>query len=302
MRMGHTTMIFNMALLALIASFALSATNLIVNRCSAKFDEYIITWSKYLFALPLLWIILFIEGFPKIENSFWMIIILMMPLEIAIALLTTKALRVDVISKVIPFTSFTPLFIGIIASLLLKEHLSSMVWLVIVLFVIGTYILNLEKGDLSNLFAPFQRLTKERQVLYILLASLLIGFTVSLGKLAILRSSAVFFTAVYFLCFTIVFTPIYLKKSDLKINSLKLDILPLILIGVLNSIYFLTSWLSTKYGPVALANTLASTNILFTMIVAGTFFNEKGLGKRLTGACIMLAAAILIIADQQGLW
>ncbi len=203
----------NLCALALLAAIAVAITEILIKRWVAEYGEYLVSWGRYAFALPVLWVALLFAGMPSVQPGFYLIIAAMMPLEVAITLLMTKAFKRSDISRALPFTAFTPLFAAGLAFLFLDEALSAVLLVALLLLVVGVYIMDLEKGHVRSPFAPFRRLATDRSAMYVLLASALIGCTITLAKLAIVRSSALFFCAVYFLLFTAIFTPIFFGQE-----------------------------------------------------------------------------------------
>lgn len=256
-------------------------------------DEYALIWGKYLFSIPLLVLALASVGIPKADYVFWSMIAILMPLEIMLALAFMKSYKITPISKVAPFSSFTPLFISLTALPLLGERLSMIHVVALGLLSLGAYIMSLENRN--SILAPLNYIRNEKGILYTLFGCLLIGFTVPLGKIAIIHSSTEFFSAIYFVVFVIAFFPIFAHKSQAGIAKIRKNIWPMIVIGFSSSMFFLCGWSAAKYGQVALVNALGSTGSLFTVILAGAYLKENGITRRLVASLVMFSGAFLII-------
>jgi drug/metabolite transporter (DMT)-like permease len=291
-------MFTNWIFLAFFSAIVSSVTNILIKKASKNLDEYIIAWSIYFFALPILWGAVFLTGLPKLDTTFWWTILFLIPFEIAIAIVLTRAAKISPISLIAPLGSFTNVFIAIVAYFLLSEKLSVLHIVAIFLSVVGTYILRLEKATAHDFLAPFRALLKEKGPLYAIIGGMLIGVTVPVGKIAVQHSSPEFFSAVYFSLFTLFFIPILIKKSEIGFKGIIPNITKLAPLGIAKSIFFLAVWSAFKFGPVALAEVIVSTSSFFTIIFAGTFLHEKGIIQKLIAASVMFVGTLLIIFNQ----
>lgn len=279
--------------MAFAAAIFMAVSNTLSKKYLQHIDEYALTWVKYLFALPLLLVACLFSTIPTVGIRFWVFLVVLIPIEILLATSFMKAYKVSPISKVIPFGSFSPLFISITGMFLLDEHLSILHAGALLLLVIGAYIASLENNQ--SLISPLKVISRERGVVYMLFGSILMGITVPLGKIAILNSSTEYFSATYFLFFTLAYLPILVMRSKTNVNVVKRHIVPLVLIGTCTGLFFLCGWNAAKNGPVSLVNAVVSMNSIFTVILAGTYLREQHIAKRLLGSLFMLLGALVVI-------
>lgn len=218
-----------------------------------------------------------------------------MPFEIVVNLLFFRAIKNSALSLAIPFVSFLPLFVAVGAFVILHEKLSPILLIALVLLSLGAYMMNVEKNNWKDLFAPLKVLFTNSGSILIIIVTIIWGLLYPLGKLATEYSSAYFFPAAYFTLSTIIFTPIFLLKNKNGIASIKKHGGRYGLVGLLTGLFLIATWVSLSIGPTAGVNALTELGVPLTVIFAGTFLREKGFKKRLLATLVMFLGAVLII-------
>jgi drug/metabolite transporter (DMT)-like permease len=288
----------NWVLLAFLAAFLIAFTNIVTKHLNTNLNEYSVGWARNLFSLPVFWITLWLSGIPTVNPKFWPVLVLIAPVEVLVAILYFRAIKSAPISVAIPMTSFNSLFIAIGAFALLGEKLIPIHLVAFLLLITGVYLLNIRFETGYGLLYPFKQLRKEHGAIVMLTAGLLFGITVPIGKLLTSYSSSQFYTAIYFTLFVILFTPIFLKKGTNGLVGIKNNFKQVALMGLLNGLYLFILWRAYSLGPGGLVSAIASTNILISVIIAGTFLREKEFPKRLIAATIMTIGVILIAINR----
>lgn len=281
--------------LALLAPFLLAITDTLTKKANHSLDEYTLAWFRNLLAIPVLFTSLFISGIPYINPNFWKTIIFVLPIELIVTVFYFRAIKVSPISKTAPFNAFSPLFISLGGFLFIGEKLNASFLLPMLLLITGAYIINLEITNGLDLLSPFRNFGNEKGPIYMILAGLLFGITIPMGKLMSSYSSPQFFTAIYFGSATILFTPIFLLKTkDTKEKIMKKFPL-LILVGLSDGIFAVVLWLAYSLGPVGLTSAIGKLSILFTVIFAGLHLKEKEIVQKIIASLFMIAGAALIV-------
>lgn len=285
-------------LLALISAFSLATSDALTKKALNLHNEYIIAWLRLSFSLPLLILALFFIPVPDIKKDFYLISFIALPFEIASIVLYIKALKVSPLSITLPFLSLTPLFLVIISYLILGETVSVTGAVGIVLIVIGSYVLNIRHFK-SGIFEPFIAITKEKGSVYMILVAFIYSITASLGKMAIERSSPIFFGAVFFTMVVAAFTPIAFYKgrdslSQLNGKVIKSALLP----GIFYSFMILTHVTALSLTKVAYMISVKRLSLLIGVLYGYYLFRESGISERLTGAVLMLTGFILIVISS----
>ena len=122
---------------ALITAFSLATADAISKKAMDRTDEYVIAWVREGYALPFLAVAFFFVGIPHLDSTFWLITLLALPLEITAVILYVKAIRLSPLSLTIPFLALSPVFIIVIAFLLLGEFPDRSGLLGIILITLG---------------------------------------------------------------------------------------------------------------------------------------------------------------------
>src|ERR1700704_4678230 len=95
----------NWILVAFLTAIIYSFAHILTKHISGRTSEYLVAWSRYFFAIPVLLLSLVIFGIPHIDPKFWPLIVILTLVEVGIAIFFVKALKVSSISKSIAFLS-----------------------------------------------------------------------------------------------------------------------------------------------------------------------------------------------------
>ena len=175
-------------LYAILSAFLGATIDTISKKILKNNNEYMVLWARNAFTLPFLFLILIFFSIPEIDNKFWIALAITLPLEIFLAILYIKAIKITDLSLSIPFLSFGPIFTIITSFLILKEFPTIYGFIGIILITIGAYFLNFEKIKI-NLFQPFKSIIKEKGSLFMLIVSLISAIVITIEKIGIISSS-----------------------------------------------------------------------------------------------------------------
>lgn len=282
---------------SLLTAFSLATSDSLTKRALVSRDEYFVAWTRLLFALPVLVPILFFIEIPSLDRTFWLATLCALPLEIAALILYTKALKVSPISLTMPFLALTPLFLIIMAYIIVGETVSIYGGIGIMLVVLGSYTLNLHKMK-YDLLEPVKAIFREKGSVMIILVAFIFSITASLGKVAIDHSSPIFFGSFYFVLITILFTPIAMVKNRGGLKISKKDILPLSSIGVTFALMIIFHMLAMSLVNVAYMISIKRTSLLFSILYGHLLFKEEKIAEKALGAIIMFLGFVLIIISK----
>lgn len=282
---------------SLLTAFTLATSDALTKRALVSRDEYFVAWTRLLFALPVLVPILFFIEIPSLDRTFWIATLSALPLEIAALILYTKALKVSPLSLTMPFLALTPLFLIIMAYVIVGESVSIYGGIGIMLVALGSYTLNLHKMKYS-LLEPVKAIFREKGSVMIILVAFIFSITASLGKIAIDHSSPFFFGSFYFILITILFTPIAMVKNRGGLKISKKDILPLSSIGVTFAIMIIFHMLAMSLVNVAYMISIKRTSLLFSILYGHLLFREEKIAEKALGAIIMLLGFVLIVISK----
>jgi|Deesub1362B_J571_1020462.scaffolds.fasta_scaffold00061_54 drug/metabolite transporter (DMT)-like permease len=284
-------------ILSFLSAFFLASSDTVTKYTLRDENEYLITWLRYIFSLPVLFLLLPLIKIPELDRMFWLATAVALPLEILAIVLYIKAIKVSDLSIVLPFLSLTPVFLIFFSWIILGEKVSAEGTIGIILVATGGYTLqasSIKKG----LLEPLRVLFRNRGVLYMIAVAFVYSITSSLGKLAILHSSALFFPILYFTLVTVFFSPLVclnLKGDIYRKNNFRRDIKGAVLAGTLYGLMIITHMIAISISNVAYMIAIKRSSMLMGSIYGFVIFKEKGVKERIFGASLMLAGIVLII-------
>lgn len=278
-------------LLAVITAFSLSTADALSKRAMQKSDEYVIAWVREGYALPFIFVALFFIPIPHLDKTFWLSVLILLPLEITALILYVKAIKTSPLSLTIPFMALSPVFIIIIAFFLLGEWPDKSGFVGIFLITVGAYLLNAKAGNLG-LLGPIKAIAKERGSVLMIIVAVIYSITSTIGKVAVQHSSPIFFGFFYPLLLTIVLSMVAGVRGTLhQVVSRPATFL---LIGIFTAIMILSHFLAISMADVAYVISVKRTSLVFSVLYGWLVFKEVNIGERLLGSGLMLAGVVSI--------
>lgn len=239
-----------------------------------------------------LFIVSYVVGFPVITDPMFMYYVIGSAfLDMITISLFLKAIKESDISLVLPFSSFTLVFLIAIAFIVLGELPTLGGITGILLIFVGSYIINLKAGlDLK----PFKEITKHRGIMYMLLFSVTGAIVITINKLFLLSSDQFFGPAINSFFIGLFFFIAALVSGEKVLKHYRKFKGKLFLMGLINAIMrmFLGSAYLIQIAPYVIS--VKRSSIIFGVIWGRIFFKEKSTIYRLWGAIIMLVGIILI--------
>lgn len=276
---------------ALITAFSLATADAISKKAMGRSNEYVIAWVREGYALPFLVLVFFFIDIPSLDRTFYLSLLLMIPLEIAAIILYVKAIKLSPLSLTIPFLALSPIFIILIAFLILGEIPDRSGLLGILLIVIGTYLLNIRTTK-EDLLGPIKAIRRERGSIFMIIVALIYSVTATLGKVAVQHSGPIFFGVFYPFLLTLLLSVVLWRKGLLpEVLSRPKTFLP---IGVFIAIMVLTHFTAISMTDVAYMISVKRVSLIFSVIYGRVLFGEENTGERLIGSMLMIGGVISI--------
>ena len=279
---------------AIITAFSQATSDAITKKTLQRADEYIVAWLRLLSSVPYLLIALFIIEMPETDSTFWAALITALPLEVTAFILYIRALKESPLSLTIPFLAFTPVFLIVTSFLILGELPDKSGAAGVILITAGAYTLNLHMKK-KGLLKPIKAIIKERGSLMMLIVSFIYSITSSLGKLAILHSSPIFFGAVYFIILALAFAPIVMFKSRNNLGQIIKNYKYFGFLGFFHSLMVITHMVAMSLTQVTYMIAVKRTSLLFSAGYGYFLFKEEKMRERLLGSLLMIIGVILIV-------
>lgn len=203
------------------------------------------------------------------------------------------------ISGALPLMVLTPGIVAVFGFFLLGEILSIGAIAGLVLLTIGTYILELRKGN--SLFQPFKVFINSKKHHYILTALLCFTITALMDKTLLKNYKLnpqlmVIFQQIFSaFCFTIFL--IYKKENPYKIlkkfNWKQLQFI--IFISLLTTGYRYFTFAAMKEAPTSLVLSVKRLSVFIVTLAGGKLFNESRLHQKIIATIILLAGTYLVM-------
>jgi uncharacterized membrane protein len=271
---------------AFLSAFSLSTADALSKRGLRFADDYVIMWVREGYALPFLLMALIFIPIPRLDGTFWLTLVVLLPLEITALLLYVKAIRLSPLSLTVPFMAFSPVFIIFIAFFLLGERPDRSGTAGILLIAAGAYLLNARASRYGPL-GPIKAIFKEPGSILMLVVALIYSITSTLGKVAVQHSSPVFFGFLYPLVLTVPLTMmVVLKGRFMEVVSRPSAFVP---IGLCTAVMIMSHFIAISLTDVAYMISVKRTSLIFSVLYGKFLFKEEKIKERLLGSAIMVA-------------
>lgn len=276
---------------ALMAAFTLATADAISKKAMSRTDELVIAWVRQGYSLPFLSLSLLFIEIPHLDRTFYLTLLIIVPLEVTAIILYIKAIRLSPLSLSVPFMALSPVFIIVIAFFMLGELPDKSGLAGIFLIAAGAYILNVSATS-EGFLGPLRAIKREKGSVLMIIVAIIYSVTSTVGKIAIQHSSPVFFGFFYPVILTIVFSIILSIKGDIR----KVTSRPVLFLGIgfFIAIMVLSHFIAISMTDVAYMISVKRTSLIFSVIYGRFLFGEKNTGERLLGSVIMVAGVILI--------
>jgi drug/metabolite transporter (DMT)-like permease len=279
-------------LFALLTAFSLSTADALSKRELRDTNEYVIAWVREGYALPFLMLALLFVPIPDLDRTFWITVLILLPLEITAILLYVKAISVSPLSLTIPFMALSPVFIIFIAFLFLGELPDISGLAGIFLIVAGAYVLN-AKMSREGLFEPIRAIGREKGSVLMIMVAFIYSITSTLGKVAVQHSSPVFFSFFYPFILTLILSCIIGYRGLFR--KVVSKPVPFLAIGFFTAVMVISHFIALSLTDVVYMISVKRTSLVFSVIYGWLFFSEENIKERLIGSIIMITGVVLIV-------
>ena len=161
----------------------------------------------------------------------------------------------------------------------------------ILLIVAGAYLLNV-RATRHGVLGPIMAIGREKGSVLMIIVAIIFSFTSTLGKVAVMHSSPLFFAAFYPFILTFIFTVIAGFKGQLSGIISR----PLIFLGIgfCMAMMMLSHYLAISLTDVAYMISVKRCSLLFSVIYGWVLFREIRISERLIGSALMIAGVVAI--------
>ena len=279
-------------LLGLGAALGDSGADVLTKRYFSHLPPYGMALVRLLGAIPFFTLAAWFIIPPSLDRSFLIIVVCMLPLEVAAMLLYMRSLKICDLSLCVPFLSFTPVFLILTGWLILGEDLSHWGILGTLLIAGGSYFLGLGPGCRSFL-DPFRALAREVGARLMLLVAAFYSVTAALFKLAILHSDPIFFGVAYPMTFTGIMLAGYPMTRERVMPPLSRSGWWLVA-GFCFALSSLSLAGGVKSVPITYMVAVKRLSLLVSVALGGMWLRERPILPRLFAATLMCAGVAVI--------
>jgi drug/metabolite transporter (DMT)-like permease len=302
-------------LLSLLGAVTNASYFIIIKRYITTLDPKVLTGIGFTCGGLLLLAFCVFRGFPVIGQDFYSAVAITAILNIISLMLIFRALSSTDLSLSIPLLSFTPVILIGTSYLLLGEVPSLPGVAGICIIVIGSYVLNISSSD-EHLIDPVRSMLRNRGSWYMLIVAFLFAVSINFDKIAMLNSDPFFGMALTVLAiggaFVFMaavscnsFRPVSSQRNPENGYRAPLPGFPqvpqrkylalTILIGAFVAIEAASINVAYTMQIVPYVIAIKRLSIIFVVLYGTLIFSEDETGKRLMGAALMVAGAIIIV-------
>lgn len=257
-------------------------------------EQWLVTWSIWLFALPFFAVALAYQGVPTVEAGFWLPCFVSLGVNLVAWPAFVRAVRVSDISLVMPLLAFTPVFILGVEFALLGTAPGWTGAVGIALVVLGAYVLNVRAG-FSALLDPVRALVSDRGARWMMFVAVIWSVSATVEKLTVTHSSPTFYLTVFGGMFALFFVPVMKWFGEVRIRDVADDFGVLAGAGALTAAMALVQMAAIRTTPlVNYVIAIKRAGMVVSVLLGWWLFGEENIGFRLAGAVVMVAGVAVI--------
>lgn len=276
-----------------LAAFFDASTAALSKKAVERADIYTVSWVRYGYALPFLLFMLMFVDVPPLDTTFFLVNLVLVPLEILALVLQIRAIKYSPLSLTLPFLALTPVFLIATSFLMLGERPDGPGVVGIFLVALGAYLLNVHTTR-EGILGPLRAILKEEGSMLMIAVAFLYSITSNLGKIAILHSDPIFFAAFYPTILAITLFPLLVLKSGTGLKQMFSSPTLFAFVGISNILMFITHNLAIRLIEVPYMLSVKRTSLIMGVFYGWILFRETNVGERLLGSLVMLLGVVLI--------
>lgn len=258
-------------------------------------DPEVAALANAVFAIPVMALAVIAFEKPVFDSGVLGVLIINSAVLSVALLLYAKSLKTTDISLAIPFTALTPVFMLVVAPIILGEFTTTAGSAGVLLIAVGAYLINAKKAS-RGVLEPLKAIVRDRGVLLMLIVGFLWSITATIDKIGLLHSTPFFYITAFFALTSLFLGIGILLKSKKQgyLLQIKNNFVPLLCIGVFFGLSEITYIYALKFTLAAYAVAIKRNNALFSVLLGAIIFKEKNIRERLLGAALMVAGVVII--------
>ena len=300
--------------LALLGAITNATYFIIVKMYITALDPKLLTGIGFTVGGCLLFLLSGLSGFPSLGPDFFEAVAITSVLNIISLSLIFKALSSSDLSLSVPMLSFTPVILIGTSYIILHEAPSLFGFAGICIIVSGSYVLNISEEH-EHYLDPIKAMMRNHGSWYMLIVAFLFAISINFDKIVLLNSDPFFGMALTVTTIGIALLIIfaytrYAVRKKLHIHSsgdadgavlqarampVKQFFLLTLLIGVFIAVEAASINVALTLQIVPYVIAIKRLSIIFMVLYGTLVFSERDTKKRIMGAILMVAGAIIIL-------
>ena len=284
--------------LALFAAVLGAVDVILSKKILHKVSAAVLTWSLFTLTIPILIYLVLREGIPTLNQFFFIGVLGSSLVFVFSKTIGSGILKKNLISKILPLTSFGGVFTYIFGLIFLSESIRLIPLLGLLSIIFGSYILNADQAR-EDFLKPFKLIFLRKESLLFLLAIMLGSLKVILDKWALgntVPTSPIFTILIEQIIMSTMLGAYMVGKES---KTWTVEIKKNFGLLFLNSIVFLITGLLVFYayafgGPVALVIGVKRLQIFFILVMGYLFFKDKPTKHTWIATAIMILGVLMI--------
>jgi len=278
--------------LAITTAIAFALSGSYAKALSKRAHVFVVTWAMITLSLPATVLYLAHQGLPEIAPAFWHAAAVSIVVNMVSVTLQVKALKLSPLSLTVPFLAFTPLFMLLTSWIILGEVPDAKGVLGILLIVGGAYSVHLDKIH-GGILAPIRAIASEPGSRLMLLVALIWSVSAAYDKVAVVASSAAFYTCFFSVAFGLLYLPALV--IGLRRTPLERGVLPrLFALALVEAVMILSQWTAIGMALASYVIAIKRAGMVVSVVLGYVFFRERHIATRLLGSALMVAGVLAI--------
>lgn len=280
-------------ILAISTAFFEAVRDLFNKTKLKTFDEYTVTF--FLALLTVMFLLPWVLRSPpsNLASPFWPTLLADGSLNTVAYVALIRAIKLADLSIVAPLTALTPLFLLLTSPILVGEFPPALSLLGVLSIAIGSYVLNVNKGQ-QHWLAPFRAMLVEPGPRLAVIVAFLWSITSNLDKIGIQASRPIFWVMMVYGVVAIALFPAIALQYRGRWQQLPRIGMHLLPIGLTNAAAVACQMVALKLTLVVYVISIKRTSAVFSVLFGHLFLGEKHLRSRLAGSVLMVLGAIFI--------
>lgn len=279
-------------LLLFLAGCVHSIWNTLAKRSA---DKQVFLWLS-LVAVTIIFFIPFCFLYAPISGYGWLFIIISGFLEALYFILLGRAYQYGDLSLVYPLSrGSAPLFVTLFAVIFLKENITVLGMVGILLIVLGVYTIHIRTLSLKGLIEPLLTIREKISRLSLFIGIVIASYSV-VDKIGVKYVDPLIYIYLIFVVGTIFITPYIVSKKSHNIRKeWSLNKYAIIAVAVMYVFAYLLVLFAMKGSNVSYVSSVREISLVFTTVI-GTIIFKEAFGEKKIIASILMFSGIVLIA------